>query len=178
MDKRILFILFVLIGSIAVAISVTYIFGASHITEYIALFTSLSTAIYAILAQPRERTEPFLRITPRYNPNRYKSPNIAIDICVRNIGYSIARDIEVRCRLIPNGSIPLERNGIINIELLAPKESVECPLGPIKRSKLLSQKVLLVACFLDEDGKKQKPIKKEALISELEQKLRDEGILF
>lgn len=175
MNKRVLFILFVLIGNVAVAILVNYSFGAAHIAEYVALFTSVSTAIYAILAQPKERIEPFLRITPLLT-NHLIGDELYywLDIWIENIGYSIAKDIEVKCRLVPNGSIPLEKNGVIKHSLLAPKEIVKYSVTRhIKDPKLLSQKLLLETHFSNEDDKKQKPIKKEALISELEKGLRE-----
>jgi hypothetical protein len=64
MIKKIVFILVLLIGAIAIGISFYSYSLTSEIAEYLALYTSVATACYAILSQPKERTEPFLRITP------------------------------------------------------------------------------------------------------------------
>jgi hypothetical protein len=181
MDKRILFILFVSVGSIVVAISINYSYGAAHIAEYVALFTSVSTAVYAILAQPKERIEPFLRITPTIHRhgaiivgNVGSERTMSLNIWIENIGYSIAKDIEVQCRLVPNGSIFLENNGVFKHSLLAPKEIVQYQAVQIANTdKLLSQQLIIEASYLNEDDEKQKPIRKKALISELEEGLRE-----
>lgn len=181
MDKRVLFILFVLVGSTAVAISINYSFGAAHIAEYIALFTSVSTAVYAILIQPKERIEPLLRITPTKEFQEgvlvRKSGferTMDLNIWIENIGYSIAKDIEVQCRLVPNGSISLENNGVFKHSLLAPKEIMKYQaLRSAGSNKLLSQQLIIEASYLNEDGKKQKPTKNEYSVKELHERLKE-----
>lgn len=181
MDKRILFILFVLIGSTILAISINYSFGAVHIAEYVALFTSASTAVYSILAQPKERIEPLLRITPTIHMQagvfiKNMSPinTMSLSIWIENIGYSIAKDIEVRCRLVPNGSITLESNGVIKHPLLAPREVTENQLVRSARSdQLLSQQLIIEAFYLNIDDEKQKPIKNEYPVKELHSGLKE-----
>lgn len=178
MDKRILFVLFVLVGSIAVAISINYSLGTAHIVEYVALFISSSTAVYAILAQPKQRTEPFLRITPLLRTHQTIAmtgiPSLrerSLDVKIENIGYSIAKDIEVKCKLDPDSSIPLEKNGVIKHSLLTPKEIAKYQV--VKRAgadvldKLLSQQLSIEASYYNEEYKKQKPIKNEYSVKEL-----------
>jgi hypothetical protein len=178
MDKRILFSLFVLVGNITVAISINYSLGVAHVAEYVALFTSVSTAIYAILAQPKERTEPLLRITPTlerhpvvFIDNRKFGGSVGLDVRIQNIGYSIAKDIEIRCQLIPHASIHLENNGIYKISLLSPRDP---PIkyqvvGGADAEKLLLLTLAIEVSYLNEDDKKQKPIKKVCWVKELNQ---------
>lgn len=175
MDKRILFVLFVLVGSTAVAISINYSFGAAHIAEYVALFTSVSTAIYAILAQPKERTEPFLRITPTLHRHgavfigSSGSLSASLEVQIENIGYSTAKDIEIKCQLIPDTSIPLKDKGVFKHSLLTTNDLpvyyqvVECA----DVDKLLSQQLILEASYLNEDNKRQKPLKNAYSVKEL-----------
>lgn len=176
MDRRILFILFVLVGSIAVAIFINYSYGAAHIAEYVALFTSVSTAIYAILAQPKQRIDPFLRITPllKTHPTVFiGSPtpsSCSLSILIENIGYSIAKEIELRCKLVPDTSIPLENDGIFKHPSLAPREKpVEYKVVKYAiKDKLLSKKLTIETSYMNEDDKRQKPTKMDVLISGLE----------
>jgi hypothetical protein len=180
MDKRILFILFLLVGSTVAAISINYSFGAAHITEYVALFTSVSTAVYAILAQPKQRTEPFLRITPLLKTHatlaiagKATEAKRGLEICIENIGYSIAKDIEVSCGL-SDDSIYLENAGIFKHPFLAPKESVKYPVVRFADAKiLLSQQLIIEASYLNEDDKKQKPIKNVYSVEELHEGLKE-----
>jgi len=174
MDKRIFFILFVLIGSIVVAISINYSFGAAHIAEYVALFTSVSTAVYAILAQPKGRTEPILRITPLLKQLDPKLSHLKLDIWIENIGYSIAKNIEVKCQLVPDASIYIKNNGVFRHSFLAPKEIVQYQaVGLADRNKLLSQQLIIEASYLNEDDKKQKPIKNVYSVKELHEGLKE-----
>jgi hypothetical protein len=177
MNKRIFFTLFVLIGSIAVAISINYSFGIGHIAEYVALFTSVSTAIYAILAQPKQRTEPFLRITPHlithggvFIGGASPPSSGGLNISIENIGYSIAKEIELRCKLVPDTSIPLENGGIFKHPSLAPREKpVQYQVVKYaNKDILLSQKLTIETSYMNEDDKRQKPTKMEVLISGLE----------
>jgi len=180
MNKKILFMLFISIGSVAVALSIYYTLGVANVAEYVALFTSISTAIYAILAEPKAKTEPFLRITPilRRPPELIAGSMLdrefTIDVWIENIGYSIAKDIEVKCKLVPDTSMPLEKNGVFKHPLLAPKEIVKYyAVGLVESSKLLPQRLIIETHYLNEDNKKQKPIKKEFAVRELEQGLRE-----
>lgn len=182
MDKRILFILVVLVGSIAVAISINYSLGVAHVTEYVALFTSVTTAVYAILAQPKQRTEPFLRITPLLKTHAtiaitgmdVPKTKRGLDIWIENIGYSIAKDLKVSCGLVPDDSIYLENAGIFKYQLLAPKEIVKYSVVRfVDANILLSQQLIIEASYLDEDDKKQKPIKNVYSVEELHEGLKE-----
>jgi hypothetical protein len=55
MSKRVLFVLFLFIGNVVGSILVYYLFGDVHVNvpEFIALYTSILTAIYTILAKPK-----------------------------------------------------------------------------------------------------------------------------
>jgi len=181
MNKKILFVLIVLIGSMVIATFVYYYVGAADIAEYVALFTSVTTAMYAILAEPKERTEPFLRITPtlkRYGiiaMRNYTSPErVDLNIWIENIGYSIAKDIEVKCQIVPDGSISLKNNGVFSHPLLAPEEKVQYQaVEAVESNKFLSQQLIIEAAYSDEDNKKQKPIRKDCPVKELEEGLRE-----
>jgi hypothetical protein len=176
MDKRILFSLFVLVGSIVVTISINYSLGTANIAEYIALFTSVSTAIYAILAQPKERTEPLLRIIPALKRHPtvilgdLLGQIVGLNVWIQNIGYSIAKNIEIRCQLLPDASIPLKDNGVYKISFLTPKDPpVQYQVVEEADSeKLLSQQLIIEASYLNEDNKKQKPTKNVYSVKELQ----------
>jgi hypothetical protein len=153
----------------------------SYVAEYIALFTSVSTAVYAILVQPKERIEPLLRITPTKESLAgvivgkvgFKR-TMNLNIWIENIGYSIAKGIEVQCRLVPNGSISLENKGVFKHPLLAPKEIIKYQaLRSVSTDKLLSQQLIIEASYLNEDDEKQKPTKNEYSVKELHEGLKE-----
>jgi hypothetical protein len=158
---------------------IAYSLGTSHIAEYVALFTSLSTATYAIFTQPKQRTEPFLRITPLLKTNISDVGTRIIfrtlDIWIENIGHSIAKEIEVKCKLDPDGSIPLEKNGIFKHSLLAPEERIKYQAVRTVDvvDKFLSQHLTIEASYSNEDNKKQEPIKKVYLVKELLEELKE-----
>lgn len=153
----------------------------SSIAEYVALYTSVSTACYAILAEPRERIEPYLRITPLLKSHatisigNYTSPSLAgIIMWIENVGYSNAKNIEGSCQLVPDASIPLKDKGVFRHALLAPKERIHCEVvESFETDKLLSQQLIIEVSYSNEDDKKQKPIKMEYPVKELEEKLRE-----
>ena len=70
-----------------------------------AIFTSIKTLI-----EPEAKTEPILESPPNLNPSAKKaiagflSGKVFVDLLIENVGYSIAKDIEVKCHLIPNSS--------------------------------------------------------------------------
>jgi len=181
LDKRILFILIVSVESLTIAGSIGYFVGVVYIPEYLALFTSIATAMYTILAEPKKRTEPFLRITPTLKRHgtiaigNYSSPEtVGLDIWIENIGYSIAKGIEVKCQIVPNGSIPLKnKEGFVH-PLLAPKETVKYQaVESADSNKLLSQQLTVEVAYSNEDDKRQKPIKKHWPMKELEDRKRE-----
>ena len=149
------------------------------------MYTSISTACYAILTQPKERTEPYLRITPlikKYhwvvaggNPKDYFSTKntIGISVWIENVGHSNALNIEAKCQLTPDTSILLKDNGFFKERLLKNNEVVEYKLVEhISPDKLLSQKLLIEVVYSNEDDKKQKPITMECLVKDLEENLK------
>jgi hypothetical protein len=171
--KRVLFIISLIIGNIAIGVVVFYYYDRSSMFESIAMFTSLATAIYAILAEPKERIEPVLRITPLLKQWDPKFLRYNLDIWIENIGYSIAKDIEVRCKISGESSIYVKNDGIFKHPLLAPKEIIQFRASECTGHELLSQQLVIEVSYSNENSKKQKPIKKGYTIRELEQGLRE-----
>ena len=178
MNKKILFLLFVSIGNVVGSILVYLLFGGTNVPEYIALYTSILTASYAILAEPKVRTEPYLRISPvlrRYGHiligNANSPSSSGLNARIENVGYSNAKNIEVRCRLVPDSSIPLKNNGIFKHPLLTPKDDpiIYKIVEFAESNKLRSQQLIVEASYSNEDDKKQEPIKMKVAISELEE---------
>jgi hypothetical protein len=95
---------------------------------------------------------------------------VGLNVWIQNIGYSVAKDIEIRCQLIPDASIPLKDNGVYKISFLTPKDP------PIQyqvveeadAEKLPSQQLIIEASYLNEDNKRQKPTKNVYLVRELQ----------
>lgn len=156
----------------AIAISAYYYSGFSNVAEYVALFTSVATAMYAILTEPKERTEPFLRITPLRSQPYTQFLRYNIDLWIENIGYSIAKDIEVKCKA-SDGSIYVKNGGIFKHPLLAPREIVHYSAIELAGDEILSRQLIIEASYFDEDDRKQKPIRREVRISELGQGLKE-----
>jgi len=182
MAKKIIFILVLLFGAIVIGIGFYYYSATSEIAEYLALYTSISTAIYAILAQPKERTEPYLRITPLIDRHHgmiaignWTSPSLAgIKVWIENVGYSNATNIEVKFQLAPDTAIKLKNNGVFKHTLLTPKEITRYDVVEgTETEKILSQKLTIEVNYSNEDDKKQKPIKMECLVKDLEENLRE-----
>jgi hypothetical protein len=182
MIKKILFIMVLAIGITTIVITFYYYSATSYIAEYVALYTSISTACYAILAEPKQRTEPYLRITPLLERHHgmvvsrnFSTPSTAgITVWIENVGYSNATNIEVKCHLTPDASIPLKDKGVFKHTLLTPKESIRYEaVGRVETEKLLSQKLIIEVVYSNEDNKKQKPVKMECLVKDLEENLRE-----
>ena len=182
MVKKIIFILVLVVGAIAIGISFYLYSATSEIAEYLALYTSISTACYAILTQSKERTEPFLRITPVLDRHHgmvagkgWSTRNTAgIKIWIENVGYSNATNIELKCQLTVDTELLLENKGIFRHPLLAPNEAVYYQALEIAEIEtLFSQKLTIEAVYSNEDNKKQKPIKMECEVRELEDHLRE-----
>jgi hypothetical protein len=183
MDKRILFVLFILVGSIFVAVLISYSFGAAQIVGYVAWFTSLSTAVYAIWTQPKQRTEPFLRIAPILEKHQGMifiagvggtTSRASLNVWIENIGYSIAKNISVRCGLNPDKSIPLKENGVFSHPLLAPKERVSFQIVEYAETeRLSSQQLTIEVKYENEDGKPQNMLTNAYSVEELPESLRE-----
>ena len=181
MDKKIWFILFLTIGIAVITVTFYYYSETARIAEYVALYTSVSTACYAILAEPKKRTEPYLRITPLLKRHayimmgNYSSPKTSgLNIWIENVGHSNAKNIEIRFQLVPDGSIQLKDNGVFVHPLLTPKEKVQCQAVKSAYSdKLLLQQLIVEASYSNEDEKKQKQIKNKWSVKELKEDLKE-----
>jgi hypothetical protein len=181
MNKKILFIITLVIGIIAIGIVSYYYSATARTVEYVALYTSISTACYTILAEPRAKTEPLLRITPTLKRHGIvfigkasMGGGVDLNIWIENIGYSIAKNIEVKCQIAPDKTIPLKNNGVYTHSFLAPKEITQYQLvDSIESGKLLSQQLIIEVSYSNENDKKQTPIKKEYPVRELEEGLRE-----
>jgi hypothetical protein len=179
MNKKTLFKLFVSIGILVIATVVLYCLGA-NVSEYVTLFTALPTALYAV-STARKRPEPFLRITPILG-QAYPLTYITLRIKIENIvAETIAKNIEVKCRLVPDASIFVMNKGVVKHPSPLTKEDppVEYPvLEQVNRNELFSQKLVYEYTCLNEDDKKQKMRKGEIAlaekITELEDKVKRE----
>jgi hypothetical protein len=182
MNKKIIFILVLIIGATVIGFGFYYYSATSEIAEYLALYTSVSTACYAILTQPKERTEPFLRITPLLDRHHgmavgrnFSTPSSAgIKVWIENVGHSNATNIELKCQLTVDTMVSLENEGVFKHPLLTPKEKVCYQAVESAQTDLLfSLKLSYEVIYSNEDNKKQKPIKKEIAIIDLEENLRE-----
>ena len=145
MVKKIVFILVLVIGAVAIGISFYYYSATSEIAEYLALYTSVTTACYAILAQPKERTEPFLRITPlleRHGTFGSIPSTAGIKIWIENVGYSNATNIELKCKLTVDTMVSLEDEGVFKHPLLTPKEKVYYQAVESAQTDLFSETII------------------------------------
>ena len=164
--KRVLFIISLIVGNLAIGVIVFYFYDKSSMFESIAVFTSLATAIYAIMNEPEaKKEEPLLRITPCLAPY---SVIMGLDILITNIGTSIAKNTKGTCAVISTTPIPLENNGAFLIENLAPREKGTY-VATVKDPNLLSsEKVVVTAEYYDLENKKQPPIRVEVLMKDLQ----------
>lgn len=159
-----MFVLFVSIGNVVGSILVYFILGAVNVPVYIALYTSILTASYTILAEPKQKTEPLLRITPllkRYGQimigNHTSPSSAAIIIWIENVGYSNALNIEAKCQLFPDLTIPLKNNGVFKHSLLVPKEKINFEaVESFGTNELLSQELKIDVNFLMKITKNRK----------------------
>lgn len=131
----------------------------------------------SILGAPKKRTEPYLRITPKlekYSPITFKNNLRGLNVWIENVGYSNAKSIEVRCQLVPDASIPLKNKGVFRHPLLTPKEPVKYQaVKDFESHKLLSQQLIIETSYSNEEDEKQKPMKTEYLVKELEEELEE-----
>jgi hypothetical protein len=181
LNKKLVFVLFVSIGNLVGSILVYYLSGVFNVPSYIALYTSILTASYTILAEPKQKTEPLLRITPLFKRHgsfsiggHMPSSTAYIIMCIENVGYSNALNIEVKCQLTPNLKIPLNDRGIFTHSLLAPKEMVNFEVvKSFGTNELLSQELKINTIFFNEDNKKQKVINLNYLVKNLRDRLKE-----
>jgi hypothetical protein len=75
--------------------------------ESVAVFTSLSTAVYTILKES-EKPKPLLRIQPIMTSGLGMG-SLGLDVLVDNVGEAPAKNIKVSSKLIPQTDIILEK---------------------------------------------------------------------
>jgi hypothetical protein len=129
LTKRFLFIISLIVGNIAIGIVVFYYYDRSSMFESIAVFTSLATAIYAIMNEPETKKEkPLLRIAPHL-ASAVGLGNLGLDILIDNIGDSVASGITGICEVtsmtakpLPTKSLRLENDGAFSISQLTPND--------------------------------------------------------
>ena len=175
MIKKTLFILWLGIGIPVISFILNYYSATSNILESIALYASLSTACYAILAEPKQRTEPLLRITPlvkqQENPISF---HYRIDVWIENIGYGIAKNIEIKIKA-SDPKVNFNNNGYFKHLLLIPKERFKCPVLEFMDSETYTnQRLIVEISYSNEDDKKLKPIHEEYTIRELKEGFSEE----
>lgn len=117
--KRIGFVIFLVVGNIVIGTSTFHYLGKDSTVELIALFTSLSTAVYAILNEPEE-SQPLLRVIPKIRGG-YGMGTWGFDLYIDNIGDSFAKDVKILATATPQG-ITLENNGVYEVKVLPAKE--------------------------------------------------------
>jgi hypothetical protein len=99
--RRIGFVLFLIIGNIALGLYAFYYLGKDTVLESIAVFTSVSTAAYAVLNEPEtEKPEPLLRIRPVARGGLGMG-SLGLDLFLDNVGDALAKDIKVVCKTSP-----------------------------------------------------------------------------
>jgi len=175
--RRIIFVLFLIIGNIAIGVYAFYYLGKDTVLESIAVFTSVSTAAYAVLNEPETtKPEPLLRVRPIARGG-LGSGSLGLDLFLDNIGDALAKDIKVLCRTNPQ-VLPLQNNGIYHIESLVPREAPTKinVVTSIESGQFTSQNLEVEVTYSDTDAKKQTPIKTKYSIDELVRKF-DESIL-
>jgi len=165
--RRLLFVAYLIIGNIV--ITVCLYLWKDVLFDSIAVFTSISTAIYAILTEPEERTEPLLKVDPVIKGGKMGAGELGLDVSLYNIGWSPAKNVQGRCKIIPENSIPLENDGKFQTDWITKEEPFTYhAIDSISSNELKSkEKIVVEITYSDLEDKKQRPITKEALISDL-----------
>ena len=156
--KKIGFVLFLIIGNVVVGLSSFRYLGADATIALIAFFTSLSTAVYSIMNEPK-KPQPLLRVKPSLR-NPFLG-SLGLDLYIDNVGDSSAKDIKVICKTSPE-ALTLENNGLYNIEILPSKERPVqiIVITSIETPSIESKKVEMEVTYSNMDNEKQKAIKK------------------
>lgn len=166
--RRIAFVLFLTIGNIVLGLYAFNYLGKDTVLESIAVFTSISTAVYTILNEPeKEKPEPLLRVRP-VAKGGLGAGELGLDVYIDNIGDAPAKDIKIVCKTGPQ-TISLENNGVYKIPLLPLKEP---PLklnviNSIESEQLFSQNLDVEVMYSNMENKKHPPMKENYAISEL-----------
>ncbi len=173
--RRIGFVIFLIVGNIAVGSPIFYYLGKDITFQFIAFFTSISTAAYAILNEPK-KPQPLLRIQLIARAG-YEMGSIGFDLLVDNIGDATAKDIKVMCKTSPR-IVEVEENGIYNIKLIAPKETNKINvLTSIQESQVSSLRIDVEITYSSIENKKQTPIKESFEVKNLIKKMTDDALI-
>jgi len=166
--RRIAFVVFLIVGNVVIVGLSTFYYLGKDMFEYIAVFTSISTAAYAVLnEQEKEKPEPLLRVRPIARGG-LGAGTLGLDVDIDNIGDAPAKDVKVLCKTNPQ-TIGLEDNGVYKIRLLLPKEppSKFNIINSIESEQLSSQNLDVEVTYSNMENRKQTPIKENYAISEL-----------
>lgn len=170
--RKIAFVLFLVVGNITLGLYASYYLGKDTVLESIAVFTSISTAVYAILNEPpKEKAEPLLRVEPRLRAG-FGMGSLGLEVRVDNIGDAPAKNTQVVCKINPQSSISLENDGVYTIPLLAPKEYSKInPIISIQSDQLTSQELAVEVAYSNLENKKQPSMRESYSISVLRKNL-------
>ena len=172
--RRIVFVLFLSIGNIALGLYAFYYLGKGTVLESIAVFTSVSTAAYAVLNEPETvKLEPLLRVRAVARGGLGMG-SLGLDLFLDNIGDALAKGIKVVCKASPI-ALGLQNSGVYGIKLLAPKETAKINvISSIESGQFSSQNLEVELTYSDTENKKQTPIKETYSIDELVRKLHED----
>lgn len=171
--RRIGFILFLIVGNVVLGFSSFYYLGKDAAIEFIAVFTSLSTAAYSILNEP-EKPQPILRVKPRVR-NGWGMDSLGFDLHVDNVGGATAKDIKIICKTSPN-TLDLENKGVYEIKILPQREQPTKInlISSIETQSITSQKIHVAITYSNLDNKQQPPIEESYEIDDLIKKMTNE----
>jgi hypothetical protein len=154
-----------------VSIVVFYLLGTVNVPAFIALYTSILTASYTVLTEPKQKTEPFLRVSPLVT--QHKNPtsfHYNVDVWIENIGYGIAKNIEAK--ICVSNTKMFTKN--FNHQLLAPKEIIKFPIYEYMDFDIYNNESLSIEmAYFNEDGKKIKPVIAEYKLKELPEAFKE-----
>jgi hypothetical protein len=174
--RRLVFVVFLIVGNIALSLYAFYYIGKDTVLESIAVFTSVSTAVYAVLNEPETmKLEPLLRTRPVARGGLGMG-SLGLDLFLDNVGDALAKDIKVVCKTSPI-ILGLQNSGVYDIKLLAPRETAKINvISSIESGQFSSQNLEMELTYSDTENNKQTPIKETYSIDELVRKF-DEDIL-
>lgn len=145
--------------------------GTVNVPAFIALYTSILTASYTILTEPKQKTEPILRVSPLVT--QHKNPtsfHYNVDVWIENIGYGIAKNIEANISVSNNKIF----NKKFNHQLLAPKEILKFPIYEYMDFDIYNNERLSIEmAYFNEDSKKIKPMIEEYKLKELPEAFKE-----
>jgi hypothetical protein len=157
----------------------------ANLSEHIAFNASFWPATIALLT--RKRTEPpYLRITPLLGQH-FPLSHIELSMQIENLRESIAKDIEIKCRLVPVSQIaPAKPIYILNEGIFKHQLAITNADQPVTflvtkivhRDELLSKKFVYEVSYSDRHGKKHRQKEEEIPLAEriieMEKKVQQE----